>query len=122
MGNTSTEYEEQETVFDWAHGYAGNIEPRLRMLHPVENTKGSGRGPAGFKYTGGIPDMALPVAVHPFHGLYIELKTKSGKPSAVQRLWQNKLREQGYASEICYGAEAAMELIEQYLAGELPPF
>ena len=117
-----TEYDEQEAVFDWAHGYAGNIDNRLKMLHPVENTKGSGRGPAGFKYTSGVPDMALPVPIAPFHGLYIELKTKTGKPSTIQRLWQSKLREHGYASEICYGADEAMVTIEQYLAGNLPPF
>ena len=117
-----TEYDEAMAVFDWAHGYGGNIDNRLRLLHPVENTKGAGRPPAGAEGAAGVPDHFLPVAIAPFHGLYIELKTTKGKPSAKQREWQKVLRVQGYASEICYGADKEIELLEQYLAGELPPF
>ena len=117
-----TEYDEQLTVFDFAHGYAGNLEPRLKMLHAVENTKGAGRPHAGSEQSAGVPDMFLAVPVAPFHGLYIELKTKTGKPSAAQRRWQKALRLQGYASEICYGADEAIRTLGQYLDGKLPPF
>ena len=117
-----TEYDEQLTVMEYAHGYGGNIDERLKMLHPVENTKGAGRGPAGFQYTAGVPDLFLPVAVPPFHGLYIELKAKGGTVSAKQKDWQRRLRRGLYASEIVFGADRGIELLEQYLAGELPPF
>jgi len=117
-----TEYDEQLTVFDYAYGYGGNLDKRLRMLHPVENTKGAGRPPAGATESAGVPDMFLAVAIAPFHGLYIELKMPKGKPSANQLKWQRELREQGYASEIVFGADRAIELLSQYLAGELPPF
>ena len=117
-----TEYHEQLAVFEYAHGYGGNIDKRLRMLHAIENTKGAGRPPAGAKESSGVPDMFLAVAVHPFHGLYIELKTKTGKVSPKQRAWQKALRHSGYASEICHGASEAIATLEQYLAGGLPPF
>ena len=116
------EYDEQLTVFEYAHGLGGNLDNRLRMLHAVENTKGSGRPPAGAKESAGVPDMFLPVAVTPHHGLYIELKTEKGKVSAKQKDWQRALRQQGYASEICFGATAAIIVLEQYLNGNLPPF
>jgi hypothetical protein len=118
----STEYQEQIVVFEFAYGYGGNIDERLRLLHPIENTKGAGRPPAGAVEAAGVPDLCLPVAVHKFHGLYIELKTKDGKPSAKQKQWQRDLRAQGYASEICYGADKAIETLLQYLDGDLPPF
>jgi len=117
-----SEYDEQLTVFSYAYGYGGNLDNRLRMLHPVENTKGAGRPPAGAVEAAGVPDMFLAVAVHPFHGLYIELKAKGGKVSALQTEWQRVLRAGGYASEIVFGADRAIELLDQYLAGELPPF
>jgi hypothetical protein len=77
-----TEYDEQLTVFDFAHGYAGNLEPRLKMLHAVENTKGSGRPPAGSEQSAGVPDMFLAVPVAPFHGLYIENENRETISSA----------------------------------------
>ena len=117
-----SEWDEQSTVMDFAHGLAGNLDERLKMLHPVENTKGAGRGPAGFQYSAGVPDLFLAIAIHPFHGLYIELKTKTGKVSAKQQAWQKRLRAQGYASEIAHGADVAIEIIDQYLSGKLPPF
>ena len=117
-----TEYDEQVTIFEYAHGYGGNLDPRLKMLHAVENTKGAGRPPAGAAESAGIPDMFLAYAITPFHGLYIELKAKKGKVSSKQRKWQKKLRLNGYASEICWGAEKAIEVLEQYLSGGLPPF
>jgi hypothetical protein len=117
-----TEYDEQQTVFEYAHGYAGNLDPRLRMLHAVENAKGNGRPPAGSAESAGVPDMFLAVSIAPHHGLYIELKTQTGKVAANQKRWQKALRLQGYASEICYGADGAIETLRQYLDGRLPPF
>ena len=77
---------------------------------------------AGMKESAGVPDLCLPIPISPFHGLFIELKTKKGKVSSNQRKWQNKLRGRGYASEICFGADEAIATLEQYLAGKLPPF
>ena len=117
-----SEYDEQLTVFEYAHGYGGNLDPRLRMLHPVENTKGAGRPPAGAVEAAGVPDMFLAVASPFYHGLYIELKMKGKKPSANQKRWQRDLRAQGYASEICHGADNAIVTLHQYLDNELAPF
>ena len=117
-----TEYDEQLTVFEYAHGYGGNIEPRLRRLHVIENTKGSGRPAAGAKESAGVPDMFLAIAIPPFHGLYIELKVKGGKVSAKQRDWIKQLRAQGYAVEVCYGADDAILVLQQYLNGGVIPF
>ena len=117
-----TEYDEQLAVFEYAYGYGGNLDKRLRLLHVIENTKGAGRPAAGAKESSGIPDMFLPVAIAPFHGLYIELKALKGRVSPKQKDWQRALRQQGYASEIVFGADRAIELLHQYLDGKLPPF
>ena len=117
-----TEYDEQLTVFEYAHGLGGNLDNRLRLLHVIENTKGAGRPAAGAKESSGIPDMFLPVAITPHHGLYIELKALKGRISPKQKDWQRALRQQKYASEVCFGADEAIEMLTHYLSGNLPPF
>lgn len=54
--------------------------------------------------------------MHSHHGLYIELKKpKDGKPSDKQLEFQADIRAAGYAAEICYGWEAARDVILKYL-------
>lgn len=63
----------------------------------------------------GVPDLCLPCPSGKYHGLYIELKTKKGRPSESQLDWIDYLRVQGYMAEVCYGWEAAKDIIEEYL-------
>ena len=119
-----SESHEQQALFDYCHGLGGNVDNRLRMLHVIANGawRGVGQMEAGMKESAGIPDVFLPVPTAIFNGLYIELKVPGGKVSSKQREWIKALRRQGYAAEVCVGAEKAIEMIHQYLSGELPPF
>jgi ribosomal protein L25 (general stress protein Ctc) len=45
-----------------------------------------------------------------------------GKVSKAQTAYHKRLREQGYAVAVCYGAENAIKLLDYYLADEGPPF
>ena len=74
----------------------------------------------------GVHDLALPVPLHGFGGLYIELKRPkepgkaAGKVSKEQKEWLAALAEAGNAVHVCYGWDAAREVIERYLGpGEL---
>ena len=67
----------------------------------------------------GVPDLAFPVPSGEYHGLYIELKAKGGKPSENQLWWCAELVKQNYAAVICYGWQQAAEVIIKYLRGEL---
>ena len=119
-----SEQHEQQAIFDYCHGLGGNVDNRLRLLHVIANGawRGVGQMEAGMKESAGIPDMMLPVPTATFNGLYIELKIKGGKLSSKQREWIKALRQQGYAAEVCIGAEAVIEMLHQYLEGELAPF
>lgn len=63
----------------------------------------------------GIPDIMLPVSRKGYHGLFIELKTGSGRVSAEQKQWIKALNSQGYNVVVCFGWIAAKETIESYL-------
>ena len=62
----------------------------------------------------GMPDLCLPVAKKGYHGLYIELKKKGGRVSPEQREVIARLNANGYLAEVCFGAEAAIELLKDY--------
>ena len=114
-----TEGEEQATLFSWARMMDGKY-PELRMLFHIPNGGSRGKVEAArFKAEGvkaGVPDMFLPVARGPWHGLFIELKRlRGGKISAEQKQWIGSLLSQGYLATVCYGWRDAAKLIEDYL-------
>jgi hypothetical protein len=57
------------------------------------------------------------VAVHPYHGLRIEMKAGSGRLSSEQRLWLRALADHGYCAVVAFGWEAARDAILCYLRG-----
>lgn len=106
----------------------GDRLPQLKWLHAISN-HGAGFGRAAEGVKAGVADLFLPVPIQPYalspyeikHGLYIELKRqdsigkKAGTPSDKQLEFQIDMRQAGYAHEICYGWEAARDVILKYL-------
>ena len=114
-----TEAQEQTALFQWASMMEGRI-PELALLHSVPN--GGSRHPieaVHLKQQGvkpGIPDIFLPCARGPFHGLYIEMKRrKGGRVSVEQKKMILALRAQGYRAEVCRGWEEARDSIIEYM-------
>ena len=118
MNLTPHESAEQTAVFQWA-AYRTGVYPELELLYHVPN--GGSRNPieaARLKAQGvkaGVPDLCLPVPRGGFHGLYIELKAGTNKPTEKQTEWLAALDKQGYATFVCYGWQQAKEVIEKYL-------
>lgn len=115
-----TESEEQQAVMEWAEAASGKW-PELRLLYHVPNegrrsmATGGRLRAEGLK--SGVPDLCLPSAHGEYHGLYIEMKrTKGGRATPEQKEWLEMLEEEGYKTEICNGADAAIETIGAYLA------
>jgi len=116
----SDEHAEQVTIFAWAALLAGQY-PALRWLHSTQNGLYTAMSQAKrAKAAGlikGVPDLCLPVAAGGYHGLWIELKTATGRVSPEQREWLAGLTVQGYRAVVCRGAAAAITEIVDYLAG-----
>ncbi|MDQ7733782.1 VRR-NUC domain-containing protein [Halomonas sp. SpR1] len=132
---SASEHQEQVALFKWAE-YGVGRWPALELLYAIPNggmrpskerTNKRGRTvrysveaqklrAEGVK--SGVPDICLPVPRGPYHGLYIELKTRRGRPSEAQRQWIAALRRHGYRAEVCRGWEAARAVIEDYLGTE----
>lgn len=63
----------------------------------------------------GVPDLMLPIPMHGYHGLFIEMKAKSGRTSKEQDNWIKALETFGYKAVVCVGWEAARDELEEYL-------
>lgn len=112
---------EQQHLFTWAAFHAGKY-PELELLHHIPNEGKRSRGTGGrMKAEGmkaGVPDVCLPVARGGWHGLYIEMKKQGGTVSKEQSKWLYSLSRQGYLTAVCYGWEAAAQIIKDYLDGK----
>lgn len=65
----------------------------------------------------GMPDYHLPIAIHPYHGLYIELKALDGNLSGHQFSKLLSLQALGHACKVAWGSGDAVETILNYLKG-----
>ena len=117
----ASERQHQQAVMKWARQPSIRDRwPELALLHHIKNeTTGGAAEVAADKAMGvkkGVPDLCLPVARGGFHGLYIEMKTPSGRASEAQRWWATRLTEQGYRAVVCHGYDAAVAELCWYLS------
>lgn len=93
--------------------------PALKLLFAVGNGGHRHKATAArMKMEGirpGVPDLMLPFPAGEFHGLAIELKSRSGYPSREQKDWIERLRANGYRAEVCRGWEQAWGVLCEYL-------
>lgn len=114
----STEAQHQTAVMQWADLKSSKY-PELELLFHVPN--GGKRDKIEAKHLKeqgvkpGVPDLCLPVPRGYYHGLYIEMKTESGKTSSEQDWWIKELNRHGYYATVCFGWQSAVKIIEQYL-------
>lgn len=66
----------------------------------------------------GMPDLCLPLPKKGFHGLYIELKTKTGRLSPEQKKVISQLNSDGFKAVVCFGHEEAIGEIKNYVGIE----
>lgn len=116
-----TEAQHQANVIKWSQQPSIRAKwPELASLHHIPNggtrdaVEGKHLKAQGVK--AGVPDLCLPVARGQYHGLYIEMKTETGKTSDAQEWWGEFLLEQGYFWEVCRGWESAVRVLEWYLS------
>lgn len=112
---------EQRALFQWAAIMEGKY-PEVRLLFHVPNGGLRNKKVAAqLKAEGvkpGVPDLFLPVARGIHHGLWIEMKAGTNKPTEHQRQWLADLTARGYKTAVCYSWGDAADIIEDYLKKE----
>ena len=112
-----TESNEQIVAMDW-----------LRLQHPkiAEHTLHIGNERKASYFAGyimkkmgvlkGASDLFMAWPSGGFHGLFIEVKSKIGRPSPEQKAFIQRMRDVGYKAEICYGADEVINTMKEYIA------
>lgn len=109
-----SEDQEQRTVVDWLKAH------RIRHYATPNMAQRSYKLAQWYKLLGmsaGVPDLCIPVPKGPYHGMYIEMKSKakSAKTSQAQEEWINYLSAVGYFVPVCRGADEAIAQLNHYL-------
>ena len=118
------EESEQEIVIRWARMSSGKY-PALKLLHHIPNGGSRNkREAAKLKRMGvlaGVSDLHLPVPAAGYHGLYIEMKCDDGRLSPSQKIFLKLAAHYNNYCAVCYMAEDAINIIEDYV-NQLKPF
>jgi len=106
---------EQCKLFDWIRtipeleGNAFHIANE-RKTHPMRGLLLKRMG-----VLSGVSDIFVAIPKGGFHGLFLELKAGNNKLSEHQRLFLDKMNQNGYLAICCTGYEAAKAIILTYL-------
>jgi hypothetical protein len=117
-----SEHEEQCALFHWIQMNTSRF-PELGLAFAVPNgTRTTPQIARKMKAEGvqkGVPDICFPIPRQPYHGMFVEMKTETGRTSPEQKAWLKALAERGYYTAVCRSWTEAKELIESYLNGEI---
>lgn len=104
----------QTTVFEWIHwNHLSDV-----CFHPANERHCAAQQGAKFKRLGvkkGVSDIFVMRSSRGFHGLIIELKSKTGKLSSEQKYFLETMNREGYLAKVCYSADEAIKTITDYL-------
>lgn len=108
----------QIAFFEWTKWQEGRY-PELKLMHHIPNGGKRNKAEAAiFKAMGvksGVPDIFLPAPKGVYHGLYIELKSGTGKPSKNQEEFINSLHTAGYFVCVCDNLDSLIKTVQRYL-------
>ena len=119
---TLTEYQEQGLVIDWwwhAHGTYGLPVFALFSIPNGAYLASGYMGAAMLKKAGmrpGAPDLFLAVARPESNGLFIEMKSRTGRIAPEQEQFRDYLEAANYKHLFAFCAEEATTAIKEYLA------
>ena len=116
----ATEAQEQETLIAWIRvqrpwllDYTIYImNERKTSVHYGSRLNRMGR-------LKGASDLFILWPTSKYFGLFIEMKSRKGKPTKAQIDFIERVNKIGYYGRVCYGAEEAIALVTLYLLNEL---
>lgn len=118
MTKTHTESNEQIAAMDWLRAQHPKIA--LLTMHIGNERKATYYAGYIMKRMGvlkGASDLFMAWPVGGFHGLFIEVKSKQGKPTQDQLEFIERALERGYMAKVCYGADEVIHCMRIYLSG-----
>jgi hypothetical protein len=115
-----SERQEQECVIDWIT----KVHPWLRNHTIKIHNEGKCSEFVGKKLNAqgrlaGASDLFIAYPTNNYYGLFIEMKSLTGKPTKIQLEFLKRMAKVGYFTCCCPGADNAIATIKAYLANKL---
>ena len=108
------ETQEQKQLIQWCR-----TDDRFQYLFHIPNETVGGRGwqvrNRQMGVRSGVPDLFYPVPMGGYHGLFIEMKTGTGRASAAQKKWIAALEQFGYKVVVAKGWLEARDALLDYM-------
>lgn len=121
-----TESQEQRALIQWASYTKNPINQKYKIIDHLIHIPNEGKRSLISGYNmklmglkSGVSDLFFAYPIHPYSGLWIELKTLKGKVSKLQYDFLYKMKEIGFKCLICRGWGVAKDEIINYLTEEL---
>jgi hypothetical protein len=93
----------------------------VRRTHAIPNGGGRTRREAGrLKAEGvraGVPDIFVAIARAKTHGMYIEMKSSTGRVRPEQRAWLEDCKQLKFVGIVCRSADEAFDAWRDYVDG-----
>jgi hypothetical protein len=130
FGQSQSEDELHRACVQWADAQAGAMPELNALFHPPNGGARDGRTGARMKALGakaGVPDLVLPIVRPvtwrngeriPAGGLWIELKSQSGRLRDTQKTWRARLLKHQHCWILCRTLEAFQAAVTDYIAGD----
>ena len=128
-----TEHAEQVAFINWTYLPTTRFKyPKIEKIfaipnggaRPQKSLKGIDVPLVGWKLKkegvkAGVWDLFLPVPLHGYHGLFIEMKRKGGRMTLNQKEWGEYFESVGYACVVCQGCEDAKVAVDGYYGDKM---
>lgn len=88
--------------------------PVIHIANQRQTSPAHGRLLKRMGVRAGTADLFFPRSSHNRKGLWLELKTKGGKPTVLQLQFLDDMRAEGYAGKVCHGADEAIHIIKTF--------
>ena len=114
-----TESNEQIAAMDWLRAQHPNIAEYT--MHIGNERKASYYAGYIMKRMGvlkGASDIFMAWPNGGYCGLFIEVKSKIGRPSPEQKAFIERMNNAGYLAKICYGADEVINTMQDYISLE----
>ena len=116
QSKSHTESNEQIAAMDWLRAQHPKLS--LHAMHIGNERKASYYAGYIMKRMGvlkGASDLFMAWPSGGFHGLFIEVKSKKGKPTPDQLAFIERMNSVGYYATICYGADEVIRCMKWYI-------
>lgn len=115
-----SESQEQIAVIDWIRlQHPWLINHTIFIMNEQKRTPQMGARLNRLGRLRGCSDLFIAWPTTNHYGLFIEMKSKIGKPTSYQLEFLERMNKTGYFGCVCPGAENAISVITAYLANKI---